>query len=438
MRLLFVTHSYPPFGVAGVERVTEQSARSLTTAGHEVTVLSRRLTAAPPLAGIDWNRSEDIDVVTITGPRGGLDGLYLDRLDMLFERVLLEVQPEVVVIAHLMDHSPRYVLIAKRWAIPVVMELHDYYQVCERARLERVSGELCDGPRGGKSCEVHCFPGRAEQGRWVWRTHLYGLALRHTDEFVCPSNFVADLFCDLGVPRARINVVHCALPEWQRVLSRPHVSAAPRSRAPLHIASLGTVIPHKGQHVVIEALRRARLASVRYTVIGSVTRPYADEVRRAADAVDGLELRMYGAYERQLLPALLEGVDLVVVPSVWRESFSIVVREALACGVPVVASRMGALPEAIREGENGLLFVPGAASELAAILQALDADRSRLVEMRRSIRPSDWIREEERRRQLEGVLLRVVGESRNRPQACAIGTDLEAAMAMTAVRERPS
>jgi glycosyltransferase involved in cell wall biosynthesis len=430
MRMLFVTHSYPPFGLAGVERVTEQSVRAFTAAGHSVTVLSRRLTGAPPLPGIDWRQRDDIDVVTITGPRGGIDGSFLDRLDMLFERVLLKVLPDVVIIAHLMDHSPRYVLVAKRWAIPVVMELHDYYQVCERARLERVSGELCDGPRGGKSCEVHCFPaGAGKKGHWVLRTHLFGLAIRHADEFVCPSKFVADLFCDLGVPRARINVIHCALPEWKGILTGTHVSASQGRNAPLHIVSLGTVIPHKGQHVVIEALRKARLASVRYTVIGSVTRPYADEVRQAANTVGGLELRMYGAYERELLPALLEGVDLIVVPSVWRESFSIVVREALACGVPVIASRIGALPEAIREGENGLLFTPGAASELAAILQEVDADRSRLEVLRRGIRASDWIGDEERRRQLEDVVMRVVHENRGGHQQHAIGTDLEAALA---------
>jgi glycosyltransferase involved in cell wall biosynthesis len=430
MRVLFVTHRYPPFGVAGVERVTQAGARTLTAAGHDVTILSRHVTGAPPRAGIDQRQVDDIDVVTITGPRLGLEASYLDRLDTIFERVLLEVLPDVVIIAHLMDHSPRYVLIAKRWNTPVVMELHDYYQVCERARLERVSGELCAGPRGGKSCEAHCFLTNAgDRGSWMRRTHLFGLALRHADEFICPSHFLADLFCDLGVPRERLNVIHPALPEWMGNLAGTGVMIAQEPDHPLHIAVLGTVIPHKGQHVLVEALRKARLQSVRCTVIGSVTRPYADEIRRVADTIDGLTLRMYGEYERELLPTLLEGVDLAVVPSVWQESFSIVVREALACGVPVVTSRMGALPEAIREGENGLLFAPGSAVELAAILQTLDADRSRLESLRQGIKESDWITDGQRRLQLEDVLARVVRENRARGRQ-AIGTDLEAVMAM--------
>jgi glycosyltransferase involved in cell wall biosynthesis len=430
MRVLFVTHRYPPFGVAGVERVTQAGARTLTAAGHDVTILSRHVTGAPPRPGLDQRQVDDIDIVTITGPRRGLEPSYLDRLDTIFERVLLEVLPDVVIIAHLMDHSPRYVLIAKRWSIPVVMELHDYYQVCERARLERVSGELCDGPHGGKSCEAHCFPTSVgDRGSWVRRTHLFGLALRHADEFICPSRFLSELFCDLGVPRERLNVIHPALPEWMGKVADTRVLNAHGGDRPLHIAALGTVIPHKGQHVLVEALRKARLKSVRCTVIGSVTEPYADEIRQAADTVDGLTLRMYGEYERELLPMLLDGVDLAVVPSVWQESFSIVVREALACGVPVVASRMGALPEAIRDGENGLLFAPGSAVELAAILQSVDADRSRLETLRKGIDESDWITDERRRLQLEDLLSRVVRENRERGRQ-AMGTDLEAVMAM--------
>ena len=68
-------------------------------------------------------------------------------------------------------------------------------------------------------------------------------------------------------------------------------------------------------------------------------------------------------------------VDAVVVPSLVWETYSIVAREAMSLGIPVIASRIGALPEAIRDGENGLLFTPGSAQELAAILQMLDHDR---------------------------------------------------------------
>src|SRR5271167_593703 len=104
MRILLVSHGYPPFGLAGVERVTEQTGLALTAAGHEVTVLSRRLTPAPPLPSVERTRHRGgVDVVMIAGggaPPGGPFPGFQDRLEQIFERLLIELLPDVVVIGH--------------------------------------------------------------------------------------------------------------------------------------------------------------------------------------------------------------------------------------------------------------------------------------------------------------------------------------------------
>jgi glycosyltransferase involved in cell wall biosynthesis len=104
---------------------------------------------------------------------------------------------------------------------------------------------------------------------------------------------------------------------------------------------------------------------------------------------------------------LLDDVDAVIIPSLVWEAFSIVAREAMACGVPVIASRLGALPEAIRDGENGLLFTPNGASELGSMLQLLQEDPSRLGHLRVGIRRDDWISSREHAARLERLLERV-------------------------------
>jgi glycosyltransferase involved in cell wall biosynthesis len=162
--------------------------------------------------------------------------------------------------------------------------------------------------------------------------------------------------------------------------------------------------------VVVEALRKACLPNVDYTLFGPITQPYVRELRAIADRVPGLNFHTYGSYNPESLPSLLAGVDAVIVPSLVWETFSIVAREAFACGVPVIASRLGALPEAIREGQNGLLFAPGDSSELAAVLQRLDRDRDRLDRLRSGIRPDDWISVLDRTRRLEGLLQKVHAE----------------------------
>ncbi len=118
------------------------------------------------------------------------------------------------------------------------------------------------------------------------------------------------------------------------------------------------------------------------------SQPYFSRILEAAGEVPGLVLKAFGPFDPNGLAMLLEDVDVVVVPSVWWETYSIVIREAYACGIPVVASRLGALPEGVREGENGLLFEAGSSGQLADLLQTLDSDRGLLGRLRDGIRPS--------------------------------------------------
>jgi glycosyltransferase involved in cell wall biosynthesis len=248
---------------------------------------------------------------------------------------------------------------------------------------------------------VHCFAGEDDApGKSVLRTSLFHRAVTEADALVVPSRFVADYFRDIRGPGSQVHVIPNGI-----TLDTGVKQARERPlEGPLHLASLGALTPHKGAHVVVEALRMASPLSARYTLFGGITQPYTCELREVAKRVEGLEMRIYGPYEPASLPALLADVHALIIPSVVWETFSIVAREAMCCGVPVIASRLGALPEAVREGENGLLFTAGSSSELAVLLRSLDADRMRLDRMRSGIRSTDWISVSERTSRLEALL----------------------------------
>jgi glycosyltransferase involved in cell wall biosynthesis len=83
---------------------------------------------------------------------------------------------------------------------------------------------------------------------------------------------------------------------------------------------------------------------------------FTRRLHRLAD--DNPRIHFAGPYTKAGLPGMLNQLDVLLIPSIWHETFSFVTREAILAGLPVIASRMGGIPEAIDDGVNGLLLPP--------------------------------------------------------------------------------
>ncbi len=388
MRVLLVAHRFPPDGVAGVERITQTLAAELTAAGDSVSIISGR---PAPLDSLPVReRLADGTAVyrfPILEPRPRTAFLLNhDYLEQRFVQTCIEAQPEVVHFMHLIDLSPRFVRLARRYS-PVVLSLQDFYLACHRYTLQKVSGALCDGPNGGRECAAACFAdeGSAALPRWTARTLYFRRVLHMAERLIAPSRFVADFFEGFGVDADRLRVVPngVSIPPLEYADGR----RTPQSRGAFNIAFLGQVMVHKGPHFILDALRLADLGAVELSLIGIAPDiEYARQLRARADAIPGLRLRLFGPYEPSQLPYLLADVDCVVTPSRWPETFAIVTREALRRGVPPLVSRLGALPEAVVEGENGYTFDPQRPHDLAVHLQRLATDEALLHKLREGAR----------------------------------------------------
>ena len=416
MRVLLVTHRFPPDGIAGVERYTQTVAAELARAGDAVHIVTRRSPspgASRPILRIAHEVLPGGTVVhRLVGGAPEPDALPVptegrDRLDRAFDAVLAEADPDVVHVNHLIDLSPRFIDLAHRAGAAVVISLHDFFFACPLAHLQKRSGALCAGPDGGLECARTCFAheGEAAPLRWGLRSLLFRRLLAAAEGVVCPSRYVADYFAPyLPAPPDRLRVIPngVAAPDGPPPLLEPFVPRGELREGPttdgvrlggakgprhpartLRLATLGAVVPHKGPHLLIDALRLAALGPVELLVLGPTPEiPYVGELRAQAARVPGLELRLYGGYEPDELSLLLEGVDCVVTPSQVPETFSLTTREALVRGIPVVVSRLGALPEAIVEGVDGVAFAHDRPAELAAILRRLVDDGDLLPRLR--------------------------------------------------------
>jgi glycosyltransferase involved in cell wall biosynthesis len=98
-------------------------------------------------------------------------------------------------------------------------------------------------------------------------------------------------------------------------------------------------------------------------------------------------VRLAGRFPEEEKAAVLGGMDLLLVPSLGLESFGLAAREAMACGVPVLASRLGALTEVHAGRDCGALFAPGDVAELSGWIARLIADPTIVDRWRRELPP---------------------------------------------------
>jgi glycosyltransferase involved in cell wall biosynthesis len=201
-------------------------------------------------------------------------------------------------------------------------------------------------------------------------------SLAEVDSIVCPSQYVAGRMraaFGAGLDQ-KLAVVGHGVRELARVFREENHSA-------LRVAFIGRFNDRKGADVLIAAARMLAGERIVFEVWGH-TEARVEAQARAA----GILIR--GPYDAQQLEAGLRGIDLVAVPSTMEESYCLVVDEAMRMGIPVAAAKTGAIPERVRDGENGFLFPTGEPQALARLLCALRDDRARIHAVAARLR--DW------------------------------------------------
>jgi glycosyltransferase involved in cell wall biosynthesis len=167
----------------------------------------------------------------------------------------------------------------------------------------------------------------------------------------------------------------------ERPASREELGVAPDA---IVVGFAGRLAEHKGIGILMEAFRLAApgVPSLHLIVMGESARLAAHnqiETLRSQATAWGLASRVHLPGHIDRVESHLAACDLVVVPSVCRDSCPRTALEALAVGTPVVASRIGGIPEIVRDGLTGILVKPGSPAEFADAIVALgrDADRRR-------------------------------------------------------------
>lgn len=395
MRILHVIHQYLPEKVGGTELYTRTLAKSQVVQNHQVAIFTPSVdedNLAPDTFALD----DGVRVYRVPmGSRGATavfrHNFHQPQLNNAFRAVLSQEEPDLVHIQHLMGLPISIVTQINHAGIPYVISLHDYWHLCANAQLfTNYDSTICKGPNLWLNC-ARCALARSGHDKalplipaiaplFAHREWRLTRILKGARFLIAPTHFTRQIYLQMGTSAEKILVI-------------PHGISVPDELPPLttsaselHIGYIGGLSPQKGIHILIDAVNQLPLEGCRLSIIGD-TAVFPDYITHLKQQARHPGIEFKGRMPHDKLWEALAQIDVVVVPSLWYETASLIIQEAFAAGVPVVASRIGAIQERIREGIDGHLFPSGDANALRDILEQLRAEKSLLEKLQAGIRP---------------------------------------------------
>ncbi|HEU5023140.1 MAG TPA: glycosyltransferase family 4 protein, partial [Bryobacteraceae bacterium] len=375
----------------GAERVMFNDLEALSARGVEVIPFSAADPANLPSdrAG-EFAKGVDVHATSAKGRlRAAREAIHCARTAKSFARLLDKERPDVVHFHNIYGRLTTSILpVTRERGVPSVLTVHDYKVACPAYLMLR-NGKPCMSCVDGRyfRCAVHrCHKGNlaasAVYAIEAWYARRSG-SYDAVSAFLCPSRFIGNVLEQSGIDESRI--VHhpnCVDPE-----------AYKPSYQGEYALFTGRLSHEKGIATLIEALKGTGIP-LRIAGTGPLLESLERQVMK--NGLNHVTFEGHCAGER--LAELYRGAAVVVVPSEWFENAPMVILEAFAYGKPVIAARIGGIPEMIEEGQTGRLFMPGHALELRYALGNLWNQPEELERMGRNARAAVETRFSETRR----------------------------------------
>lgn len=427
MRVLVVVHGFPPAAEGGTEVYAHAHARALRQGGDDVLVFTREQVPAAPEYRVRREQRDGLSIVWVNNmfrrTRTFEESYRNPAIAAIAAGIIDEFKPDVAHVHHLTCLSTDIVSALTQRGVPCILTLHDYWLMCHRGQLLDLEYSVCDGP-GPTGCDkclglsAPAGPARsaaasllgavdrtlpAPAGRALRRLagrahaalprtqdssgearkrldHMRGV-LAGVTQFLAPSKDIRDRFVRFGVAPDRITTVELGID------AAPFQHIERTTSSQLRLGFLGTLMISKAPHVLLEAFSRLPARAATVDLIGAYSAYHGDDSYRARLEpwlrMDGV--RAHGAIGHDRVVKALASIDALVVPSIWPENSPLVIREAFLAGIPVIASRIGGIPELVEDGRNGLLFRPGDVDDLHRVLVRCLQDPALLPRLRDGI-----------------------------------------------------
>lgn len=372
MRVVQVSAHYPPNFTSGGTLVPQRIAQGLARRGHESLVYAGHLDPArEPLSAWDEAGDDGVSVrwIVTTPWTGWADRRNFDNPEVVedFSAWLDRVRPDVVHLHSLQTLGGAMVAAAGRSGARVVVTMHDFWWCCARQFLVDRDVHPCSLVVDCGSCDC-----QVDHAWLLDRNRRLAADLEHADLVLAPSRSAARVLAANGVDPDKLRVDENGVLDVSAAQS-PGPTGGPRAGGVgLRLLFAGGEDPMKGLPVLLRALP-----------LVSSARPWSIDLYGVTRPVDHPAARALPAFAPGELGAVLATHDVLVLPSVMRESHSIVTREALAAGLAVVCTDSLGPEEAVVDGRNGLVVRSDDDASLARAVQRLVDDPELVAQLRR-------------------------------------------------------
>lgn len=380
MNILYVNKFHYLRG--GSEAVYFNTAHLLESKGHRSVFFSMQHPQNLPCETSNYFMPH-VDLVTTEGLLSQLKTtlriLYSFEAKKRLSKLLDKYPIDIAHLHNIHYHiSPSILHELKKRKIPVIMTLHDYKMACA-SYLMLANGVPCEACSGGKYFEAvrnKCIKGSfAKSVLAALEMYFHHKVLDiydQVDYFISPSLFLRNKLIEMGFKKEIIHLPNFIDIKKFKEINKEDVETTQKNS----IVYFGRLSEEKGLRTLLET---AKKVTTKIVLIGDG--PIRSELEAEAKAEGINNIEFLGYMTGKSLYREIKKNSAVILPSEYYENNPISVIEAFAMGIPVIGSRIGGIPELVKDNETGLTFEPGNAEDLREKIETILTDRSSLVQM---------------------------------------------------------
>lgn len=370
-KILFTMFGWDESG--GGTMFPKDTAIALANRGYDVTVfyaglrhprnetpyfVENKVINGVKLVGI-FNRKYDFII-----PNEPLLEVRDEQIMIEFENLVLRLKPDVVHFQNFLGLGFAITAIPRKYGIRSLYTPHNYHLIDPQLYMFGSDGRKWADLDFEKNSDLpRTYPNLTKEYRERNKIAIE-LINDNIDLTLAISGRVKDILVESGLNSQKTIVAH----QIPKLFNGKHNQGKQTTSTPVKIGYIGSIIPHKGVHILVDAVQSINPEKVIVKIYGTGPGKYIEQIKR----IDENKVCDFkGEYKRENLSQIMQGLDLAVIPSIWEEGAGLVILECQYYGVPVICSRIGGMPEFINENENGITFQAENASDLAKILSDL-------------------------------------------------------------------